>query len=827
MGKTRKFKRCDNENLHKKLCMVLICLLILFIMLLWFSNANAKTNFVVVSGMAWADDNENGVKDDGESPLGNIDVFLCDQNGNHMRTSDGAIVSTKTDANGMYQFDANLGNYDKYTVRFQYDGLEYSMVEMIKQMLTYDVNSFLNKVNIVYNFPKTSMGRERIYQAKLNQFNISNKNEVMMYYDASGIYKEENKVRENNIILANMAEIGSLNLLNQKSIFFVYLDQTNYPSKDAVLAKLRQIQNSLDDNDYKIILAFSSEYADANYKNEIIATQSSRIKVVENEVEFEKAVAEYLAGRPKEEQENPFGEEDQNKRTWIEETFLAISASERQEYYQRGETKISATSYPLEANGKMVYISIGLKRSQNYIGDRDANDVTANDNGDKLVRGSVLWADDGSKVTNAPIKVELFQQIQTKEEYDKRISEGAYGEINQNPAENFYGMVLVGNPNQNKVVKDDGTYAIAYPEMGVYKVRFTYGHNSATQAQDINGEKCQVPEGAIGVSRNEDTGKNNAAEIVERRNQINQYFMSDEDGDGFAGINNFKTRLSKRQLDMKELIEKTQMVATTDWFTIWWYIDTDGEEPDESEPPPTMYANLVLKRRQIVDFKVNNEIEALTLQLSDGRMEKELTKQKNGKDFLDPTYLQIDDEIIHGSTLKVQYRLTIKNTGELPITSMRIMDYLDYEYGNLHYIPEEKMLTENKKNQDYGWKHLTNFKVEEGANDPNFQQELKKDKIYLEYVHKGRLEPGEEIVLRLVGTVAISKRDDLYNYANAVEVISYNNEIGRVHENSFARQSIATVGNLNPSSEVGNSQESDQAFAQEVLITPPTGIEEY
>lgn len=820
----KSFKRKKHPKLNKRSFILLVVILILFLIMFYFTKVNAKTNFAVVSGVAWEDSNENGTKDDGEVVLAGIDVYLCDANGNVMRTTSGDEVKTQTDSNGYYQFEANLGSYDKYSIKFSYSGLDYQMVSIVKQGLTYDINSFLTKVNIVWNFPKTSAGKEYTYQARMNQFNISNKEEILLQYDNSAIYRDNTNISQGNLIYTDMTEVGSLNLINQKSIFFIYLDNTNPPARDDFLNKLKQIQNTIDDNEYKIIIGFSTDYTDESFKNEVKNTQSSRIKVIENEQQFETAVVEYLAGRAKEELENPFGTEDESKREWLQNTYPALSASERQTYRQNGTTNITATSYPIETDGKLTYISIGLKHLVNSEGERNGNDVTANDTGDKLVVGSVYWQEDGSKVTNAPIKVELFKQVQTKEEYDQRVANGAYGEINQNPNEGYYGKVLVGNPSQNKVVDDNGNYSIAYSEMGTYMVRFTYGHNSATQAQDVNGEKCMVPEGAVGVTRNQDSRQNNATENIERRNEINQYFLSDEDGDGFAGINNYKTRL--KQLNMNELIEKTQMVATTDWFQIYWYIDDDGIDPDESEPPPTMYANLVLKRREQVDFKITNEVEALQLTLSDGSIEKDMRKSKDKNLSLDPVYMQLDDEYLHGATLKVQYMITIKNTGDLPITSMRIMDYLDHEYKHLQYSPEEVMLTENKKNRDYGWNYLTNFEIAEGANDHNFQNAMQKDQIYLEYVQKETLNPGEEKVLRLVASVAISKRDPEYNYGNAVEVISYTNDKGRVHENSLQRQSVFTVGNLKPTESASNASESDQAFAQEIVITKPTGIKE-
>ena len=216
----KRFKRSKHPKLKRRLPLVLIGLLILFLGIFFFVKVNARSNFVVVSGIAWEDLNESGVRDNNEPLLKDIDVYLCDTNGNIMQnTTTGEEARTRTDDNGYYQFDANLGSRDKYTVKFAYNGLEYKFMEIVKQNLNYDINSFLNKVNVVWNFPKTSEGRERIYQARLNQFNINNKNEIILQYDSNTLYKENRSLEDGDIISVDMNEVGSLNSVNQKTIF--------------------------------------------------------------------------------------------------------------------------------------------------------------------------------------------------------------------------------------------------------------------------------------------------------------------------------------------------------------------------------------------------------------------------------------------------------------------------------------------------------------------------------------------------------------------------------------------------------------------------------
>ncbi len=63
----KRFKRSKHPKLKRRLPLVLIGLLILFLGIFFFVKVNARSNFVVVSGIAWEDLNENGVRDKNEN----------------------------------------------------------------------------------------------------------------------------------------------------------------------------------------------------------------------------------------------------------------------------------------------------------------------------------------------------------------------------------------------------------------------------------------------------------------------------------------------------------------------------------------------------------------------------------------------------------------------------------------------------------------------------------------------------------------------------------------------------------------------------------------
>ncbi len=85
-----------------------------------------------ISGMAWLDENENGIKEIQEKMLSNIKVRL-------IRTSDKSTVQeTTTDSSGRYQFsDVYAGNYQ---VVFEYDSKNYRVVAYQKNR-TPEINS--------------------------------------------------------------------------------------------------------------------------------------------------------------------------------------------------------------------------------------------------------------------------------------------------------------------------------------------------------------------------------------------------------------------------------------------------------------------------------------------------------------------------------------------------------------------------------------------------------------------------------------------------------------------------------------------------------------
>ena len=96
-----------------------------------------------IEGIAWEDSNRNGVKDEGEQVLSNVEIKLTDELGQQVTDVNGNIVtSIKTDENGYYKFE-NLPK-GEYYVQVKIPNEKYELTE--KQVGTNnEINSKFNE----------------------------------------------------------------------------------------------------------------------------------------------------------------------------------------------------------------------------------------------------------------------------------------------------------------------------------------------------------------------------------------------------------------------------------------------------------------------------------------------------------------------------------------------------------------------------------------------------------------------------------------------------------------------------------------------------------
>lgn len=113
------------------------------------NNTNQNSEYKIISGVAWIDENENGQKDSNENTVQGITVKLLDVKKNQFATDlEGKILTATTSETGFYSFsEVQKG---KYIVIFEYDNTKYGLTTLEKEGVSNEVNSnaFTKTINI-------------------------------------------------------------------------------------------------------------------------------------------------------------------------------------------------------------------------------------------------------------------------------------------------------------------------------------------------------------------------------------------------------------------------------------------------------------------------------------------------------------------------------------------------------------------------------------------------------------------------------------------------------------------------------------------------------
>lgn len=188
--------------------------------------------------------------------------------------------------------------------------------------------------------------------------------------------------------------------------------------------------------------------------------------------------------------------------------------------------------------------------------------------------------------------------------------------------------------------------------------------------------------------------------------------------------------------------------------------------------------------------------------------------------------LTMDEELMHGATIEITYKLKVTNIGEV-----------DYEGQKFYYLGDStganQVTTVANQVVDYvannlqfdssnvannGWNIITTETLKsQGLVNNRLSDDLAKfnNVIQTEGLNKA-LKPGESAEKTLVLTQLISTEntsDDL-TYSNITEIVKISNTVGR-------RMAYSVVGNQNPTAT--EASEVDASVAEKVIILPPFG----
>ena len=198
------------------------------------------------------------------------------------------------------------------------------------------------------------------------------------------------------------------------------------------------------------------------------------------------------------------------------------------------------------------------------------------------------------------------------------------------------------------------------------------------------------------------------------------------------------------------------------------------------------------------------------------------TLYRGGKNGL--IQVTMDSELMHGATIQISYKLTVKNVGEIDYTGK------DFYYKGIGASEGNKVTTTANLIVDYipnnlqyregdneGWSVVKaqdlittgNVNGSIGTSISKYNTILATDKM------NKALKPGETVTKELVLTQTITSQNtqDNMTYGNIAEILQTSNTVGR-------RMAFSIVGNQDPTKA---PTEIDSAKAEEVVILPPFG----
>ena len=152
-----------------------------------------------------------------------------------------------------------------------------------------------------------------------------------------------------------------------------------------------------------------------------------------------------------------------------------------------------------------------------------------------------------------------------------------------------------------------------------------------------------------------------------------------------------------------------------------------------------------------------------------------LTNLKNISTIKDrevETYIGVvDEELIYGATVEIEYAIRIKNTSSLTFNNIKIVDYLK---DGFTIDPTSQLLTEDATNAKYGWGAET-------VDESKLSQELKDDNLSYSIATLNNTKlgnNGERYVKVLFSTLLTNEFDD-WDFFNEIEVYEYSNSGNR------------------------------------------------
>lgn len=185
--------------------------------------------------------------------------------------------------------------------------------------------------------------------------------------------------------------------------------------------------------------------------------------------------------------------------------------------------------------------------------------------------------------------------------------------------------------------------------------------------------------------------------------------------------------------------------------------------------------------------------------------------------------LTMDEELMHGATIEITYKLNVKNVGEVDYDSTEYY-YIGSASGNIVTTTANQVVDYVSNNLQFdsnhaansGWQVIQKDALNTIVNNDIKDSIAKFNNIIETSGLNTALKPGEstEKTLMLSQLITTENTDDDLTYNNIVEIMDTTNSVGR-------RMAYSIVGNQDPTAK--QADEVDSSVAEKVMILPPYG----
>lgn len=310
------------------------------------------------------------------------------------------------------------------------------------------------------------------------------------------------------------------------------------------------------------------------------------------------------------------------------------------------------------------------------------------------------------------------------------------------------------------------------------------------------------------------------------------------------------TNKSKTEYEAKSNADLQKIIAKTPKMKIG-IENTESNTTEQNVDNQIDNIDFGIVERPRMSLKVTKEISHIKLTLANGQTLVDGDPRTTQMQYV--TYpkdgilkIEVDNEIVEGSTVEIEYDISVENNSELDYNSEQYYKYGIRKNGNqpvgltissiVDYLDENLATTYNYNVEGQNiWKRVESKTLNYSkfiSND--IYNAIKNKKNIFVNECQIKLQPGQKTNLNTINTLKASKLLTTANellFTNYVETLKVSNEVGRfygqedLNSTSGKNWKTGTPGNFNPYNAEDTHESDDNKGGSTVAIIPPTGLD--